>query len=100
MVYSVDNDHFVSLAGGTSVPPERLDHRYTFVLSAASIITAAGQSGPQTFYFGTTDGNYGDNSGAFTVTISQLTAVPEPSTSALLLLAAGAAALRVRRLAR
>lgn len=96
MVYSVDNDHFVSTAGGTYVPPERLDHTYRFVLSADAIIAANGQSGPQNFYFGTTDGNYGDNGGFFTVTVSQL-AVPEPSTLGLLLAAACGAWMRQRR---
>jgi len=98
MVYSVNDDHFVSLAGGTYVPTVRANHQYSFVISVDAILASLGQVGPRNLYFGTTDGNYGDNSGAFTITVSQLSAIPEPSTFGLAALAlTGAAYVRRRR---
>jgi hypothetical protein len=85
MVYDLDDNHFVSLAGGTYVPQEQsTTHRYQFVLSVDKILGINGQTTPQLLRFATTDGNYGDNGGAFTISVSPLTAVPVPAAAWLM----------------
>ncbi|MBL8176703.1 MAG: hypothetical protein JNK48_18650 [Bryobacterales bacterium] len=96
MVYSLDDNHFVSLAGGFYVPAEQSSHRYRFVISVDSILAANSQTGPQKLYFGTTDGNYGDNGGSFRITVTQLdqaASTPEPGAFWTLGAGLGAVAL-------
>ncbi len=62
------------------VPLYRADHTYTFVVDLGLL----GVMGSSRLHFGVSDGNFGDNSGGYSVEISQLTTVPEPGTLALL----------------
>jgi hypothetical protein len=75
------------------VPLYRADHTYTFVVDLALL----GVVGTSRLHFGVSDGQFGDNSGSYSVQISQLTAaVPEPGTLALVA-ASGLALLVPRR---
>jgi hypothetical protein len=56
------------------VPAYSASHTYSFVIPV---------SGPSTLYFGVSDGNFGDNAGSYSLTVTQLTAIPEPSTAIL-----------------
>ncbi len=88
IVYDVDSD--TEITARPYVPTYRAaDHTYTFVVDLGLL----GVAGTSRLHFGVSDGQYGDNSGAYDITISQLT-VPEPgslllvATSGLALLAA------------
>lgn len=65
-----------------AVPAYNASHVYSFILNTGLAQSAAG-----TLYFGVTDGVYSDNTGAFTINISQ--AVPEPATWAMMLMGFG-----------
>ena len=71
------------------VPAFAASNVYTFLVNTGTAV-------PSTLYFGVTDGNYGDNGGAFRITISN---VPEPASWALLIAGFGltGAAMRRRR---
>lgn len=100
MVYSLDDNHFVSFAGGSYLPNERLDHHYQFVISVDSLLALHGQVGPQQLHLGASDGNFGDNGGAFTINVTQLnqiSATPEPSTAAIFAAGGALLLLRMRR---
>lgn len=75
-----------------SVPAYDPAHNYSFVLNTGLVA-------PGALHFGVGDGNFGDNSGAYRVTITQLQAVPEPGSIALVVGSgfAGVALLRRRR---
>jgi hypothetical protein len=60
------------------IPAFDSGHTYTFDINT-------GVSTPTQLHFGVSDGDFADNSGAFTVTIAQV-AVPEASTWAMMLL--------------
>ncbi len=70
------------------VPAYRPDHVYSFILDT-------GNAAATTLWFGVSNGNFMDNGGSYTVEITQLAAVPEPCTLALL--GAGALVVAVRR---
>ncbi len=74
------------------IPAYAPSHDYSFILNTGLAI-------PGALHFGVGDGNFGDNSGAYRVTITQLGAVPEPGSVALLIGmgASGLLALRRRR---
>lgn len=63
-------------------------HVYTFQLDTG--LTTPGQ-----LHFGVSDGNFSDNSGAYTITITG--SVPEPASWALMLAGFGAVGLAARR---
>ncbi len=67
-------------------------HEYSFILNT-------GLTAPSALHFGVSDGNFGDNSGAYRISITQLGVVPEPGSVVLFLGSgfAGAAFLRRRR---
>lgn len=56
------------------VPAYAPSHNYSFVLHLM---------GPSPLYFGVSDGNFGDNSGSYSITVTQLLTVPEPSSLVL-----------------
>ncbi|MBN8991649.1 MAG: hypothetical protein J0H42_25710 [Rhizobiales bacterium] len=68
-------DAFLFIPGGV-VPAYNSSHVYSFDLDTGSVV-------PTQLHFGVSDGNFTDNSGAFTITV---TAVPELSTWAMLIL--------------
>ena len=59
-----------------SLPAYNPNHIYMFELDT-------GTSAPSSLHFGVSDGNFSDNSGFYTITVSE---VPEPSTWAMMLL--------------
>jgi hypothetical protein len=67
-------DAFLFIPGG--VPSYSSSHVYSFDLDTGSAVLTQ-------LHFGVSDGNFADNSGAFSVTVS---AVPEPSTWAMMIL--------------
>jgi len=67
-------DAYLSILGG--LPAYNSSHTYSFDLN-----TGAGV--PTQLHFGVSDGNFSDNSGSFTITVS---AVPEPATWAMMTL--------------
>lgn len=78
IVYDVDSN--TEVMARPYVPLYRGgDHTYTFVVD----LSLLGVVGSSRLHFGVSDGVYSDNSGAYGITISQLTAVPEPGTLAL-----------------
>lgn len=79
-------DAYLAIVGG--LPAFSADNIYSFVLDT-------GVFTPSILHFGVSDGNFSDNSGAYTITVAQ---VPEPAS--ILLVGAGlatAAAFRRRR---
>jgi len=62
-----------------SLPAYDSSHEYTFLLNT-------GVTSPTQLHFGVGDGDFGDNSGAFTITVAE---VPEPATWALMLVGFG-----------
>jgi PEP-CTERM motif len=81
------------IVGG--LPAFNATNSYSFLLNT-------GTATPSQLHFGVGDGNFGDNSGAYRITISPLAgAVPEPASWALMILGFGAvgAVLRRRHLA-
>lgn len=90
----------VGAVGSFTRPGENLgDHSYHFVVDLAKI----GVSSPTQLQFGITEGQYGDNNGAYSVTVYQLaegaSAVPAPATWAMMVMGFGmvGVALRKRR---
>lgn len=77
IVYDVDSN--TEILTRPYVPAYRAAHTYTFVVD----LSLLGVAGTSHLHFGVSDGVYSDNSGAYAITISQLTAVPEPGTLAL-----------------
>jgi hypothetical protein len=74
----------------TYVPAYRpSDHTYSFNINT-------GLLAPGALHFGVSDGHFGDNSGLYTIQITQLESVPEPVS--LLLMAMGLGGLSLRRL--
>lgn len=78
------------------VPAYRADHIYNFVLNSATLTGSATQ-----LRFGVNDGAYGDNGGAYAITVTQLVAddgtVPVPASGLLALAALGALGATRRR---
>jgi MYXO-CTERM domain-containing protein len=80
------------------LPAYNLDHDYSFILNTG--LTTPGQ-----LHFGVSDGGYSDNTGAFTITVTQLgasgdpvNAPSDPEPASLAVLALGALPLlRARR---
>lgn len=66
MVFDVDAGQQV--AGGY-VPAYRSDHTYSFVMNTGSMNLA-------NMHFGVADGNFADNTGAYTITVCQLRPLP------------------------
>lgn len=75
------------------VPAYNALHTYTFVLNTG-LPTSTSQ-----LHFGVGDGGYSDNTGAYSITVTQLTQVPEPSSLVLLfsIVTVGAVVLRRRK---
>ena len=69
------------------VPAFAASSVYTFLVNTGTAV-------PSTLYFGVTDGAYGDNGGAFRITISN---VPEPANWALLIAGFGLVGASLRR---
>ncbi len=74
IVYDVDADVEVA---PVYVPAYNAGHEYNFVLDTGSV-------NPTNLHFGISNGNFGDNSGAYTIEIEQL--IPSPGAAALALL--------------
>jgi hypothetical protein len=74
------------------VPSYNPHHDYTVILNTGLI-------GPSQLHFGVSDGGFSDNTGAYTIRITQLVQVPEPSAfvGTVCLLAIGGTALLLRR---
>jgi hypothetical protein len=87
--FDADSDAVNFIVG--DMPAYNSSHVYTFMLDT-------GLTPPGKLHFGVSDGQYSDNCGEFTITVTQLaSAVPEPSTWAMMLLGfagIGFAALR------
>lgn len=89
VAFDSGNAAYLSLVGG--LPSYNPDHVYTFDLNT-------GTTTPSVLHFGVTDGNFGDNSGAYSITVTQLGgAVPEPATWALMLLGFGMVGAGMRK---
>lgn len=73
------------IVGG--LPAYNPTHVYTFLLNT-------GTSTPSQLHFGVGDGNFGDNGGSFSVTVS---AVPEPATWGMMIAGFGLAGAAMRR---
>jgi len=73
------------------IPAYRTDHEYHFVADI-------GTSSASLLHFGVADGIYWDNSGSYTIGITQLTSIPEPAPYILLGSGAIASILFFRRL--
>jgi hypothetical protein len=58
---------------------------YTFDLNTGTSVFTK-------LHFGVSDGIFSDNSGAYTITVSQVAAIPEPSAWAMMILAFAASA--------
>lgn len=69
-------------------PAYRNDHIYSFIIDTGLVA-------PGLLHFGVSDGNFGDNSGAYRVEVTQLAAVPEPAS--ILLMGVAVAGLASRR---
>lgn len=65
-----------------SLPAYRNDNTYTFTLN-----TGLAQSAASQLFFGVSDGVFSDNSGSYSIQLSQ--AVPEPATWAMMLMGFG-----------
>ena len=87
---SQDAYHFIP----AGVPVFNSDHVYSFILNTGAV-------SPTQLHFGVSDGNFGDNGGAFTIQLTQLGGVPEPASWAMMTLgvAGVGGALRRRKLA-
>jgi len=75
--FGPDLDAFLSIIGG--LPTYNAAHVYSFDLDTGAVA-------PTQLHFGVSDGNFSDNSGQFLITVS---AVPEPSTWAMMILGFG-----------
>ncbi len=84
--FDAANAAFSSVIGGR--PAFNVSGVYSFLLNT-------GSTAPTNLYFGVTDGNFGDNGGAFSITVIQ--GVPEPATWALMILGFGAVGGAMRR---
>lgn len=77
-----------------TIPAYNASHLYSFVVDL-------GTFQPASLFFGVNDGNFGDNTGAYTITAYQLqagvSAAPEPATWAFMILGFGAAGVALRR---
>lgn len=72
-----------------SVPAYSATHSYSFLLDTGAVT-------PTKLHFGVGDGVFGDNGGAYTITVS----VPEPATWAMMLAGFGVIGLALRRASR
>ena len=86
IVYDVDAGLAVAPA---YLPAYRGDHTYTFIVNTGLVA-------PSTLHFGTSNGNFGDNTGGYRVAVTQLQA-PEPAALALVGLGLAAGVRRLRR---
>ncbi len=85
----------LEVAPGGYLPAYRADHSYRFVLDTSLLGVALGATSP--LHFGVSDGAFNDNSGAYAIQVTQLSAqVPEPGSLGLCL-AAGLGWLAARR---
>jgi hypothetical protein len=89
----IKNDIAYDLLAGADVtspyvPAYEADNTYSFIIDTGALSLT-------NLHFGVGDGNFGDNSGAYQIQVTQLAAIPEPMS--LLLLGVGAATLAVRR---
>ncbi len=95
IVYDIDSN--TEVTSRPYKPAYRGDNTYTFVIDLGLL----GVSTTSRLYFGVSDGQYNDNSGAFQIEISTLSevpsAVPEPTSIAIFGIGALGVAYRNRR---
>ena len=72
--FAPSQDAYLSIVG--ALPAYNSNHTYSFDLNTGAL-------NPTQLHFGVSDGNFSDNAGSYTITIS---AVPEPSTWAMMIL--------------
>ena len=87
IVYDIDDGTEVT---PTYVPTYRSDHTYSFVLDTGALVGT-------NLHFGVSNGNFGDNSGAYDIEITQLKVVPVPAAALLAMVGLGGAAFFRRR---
>ena len=83
--FTPGNAAFTKVVGGR--PAFNVSGVYTFLLNT-------GATTPTNLFFGVTDGQYGDNGGAFSINVA---GVPEPATWGLMILGFGAVGGAMRR---
>ena len=70
------------------VPAYETDNTYSFIIDTGAVSL-------MNLHFGVSDGQYGDNTGAYQIAVTQLDAIPEPG--ALIMVALGAGAIFAMR---
>lgn len=85
--FTPSQDAYLAIIGG--VPAYNASHTYSFDLNTGAAV-------PTKLHFGVSDGNFTDNSGSYSISVTS--AVPEPSTWAMMILGfAGVGYMAYRR---
>lgn len=87
IVFDIDDGAEVT---PTYVPTYRADHTYSIVLDTGTLVGT-------NLHFGVSNGNFGDNSGAYGIEITQLQTVPAPAAGLLAMVGLGSVAFLRRR---
>jgi hypothetical protein len=73
-----------------SLPAYSTGHVYNFIFDTGLAV-------PAPLHFGVSDGNFADNTGAYTISLLQLDGVPEPASWAMMITGFGLAGTAMRR---
>ncbi len=87
IVFDIDDGTEVT---PTYVPTYRADHTYSFVIDTGTLAAT-------NLHFGVSNGNFGDNFGAYDIEITQLETVPVPAAALLAMVGLGSVAVIRRR---